>query len=417
MKHHILMAVVLGAAAARAGDGGTPGWAADTAGGRGGHIIKVTTLAATGPGSLKEALQTKGPRIIVFEVGGIMDLGGKTLEITEPFLTIAGQTAPSPGITLIRGQLACKRVHDVVIQHLRVRAGEAGHAKKSGYEIHGLDHNAAWNVIIDHCSFSWATDENLSASGPRFEGKGLAEWRSNTSHRVTFANCIIAEGLSKSTHGKGEHSKGSLIHDNATGILIVSNLYASNHERNPLAKGGVQACLINNWIANPGRLAIHYGLVSKEWTPHAPVTGRLALVGNVLEAGPDSAPKLALFTNSKQSPVELFMDDNLATDMNEKPLPQTSGAFTKLDARPFWPAGLVALPAAQVKEHVLKNAGARPWDRDAVDRRIVQAAVEKKGRIIDSEQDVGGYPTATPTQAAFQPADWDLDTLERKPRQ
>jgi pectate lyase len=414
MKHFIMAAVLFGAVAAWAGDSGAPGWAADTAGGRGGQIIKVTTLAAAGPGSLAEAIQAKGPRVVVFEVGGIIDLGGKALNITEPFLTIAGQTAPAPGITLIRGQLAGKKVHDVLIQHIRVRAGEAGHAKKSGYEVHGIDHSGAWNIIIDHCSLSWATDENLSASGPRFDGKTLDEWRSNTSHRVTFSNCILAEGLSKSTHGKGEHSKGSLIHDNATGILIVGNLYASNRERNPLAKGGVQAVIVNNWIANPGKAAIHYGAVSNEWKPHNFIAGRLAVVGNVMEAGPDTAPKLPLFINLRRSPLELFMADNLATDMNGKPVPLTTGEFTTLDARPFWPAGLTALPAARVKEHVLKNAGARPWDRDDVDKRILQTAVERKGKIIDSEQDVGGYPTATPTRTVFNPSEWNLDTLERK---
>ncbi len=413
MKQRIMAAVLLGAVVSLAGDSGTPGWAADTVGGRGGQVIKVTTLAAAGPGSLAEALQIKGPRIVVFEVGGIIDLAGKSLNITEPFLTLAGQTAPVPGITLIRGQLCGKKVHDVIIQHIRVRAGEAGHAKKSGYEVHGIDHNGAWNIIIDHCSLSWATDENLSASGPRFEGHTLDEWRSNTSHRVTFSNCILAEGLGQSTHGKGEHSKGSLIHDNATGILIVGNLYASNRERNPLAKGGVQAVIVNNWISNPGRAAIHHGAVLKEWTPHPFIPSRLAVVGNVMEAGPDTAPKLALFTNLRRSPLDLFMADNLAAGRDGQPAPLTSGEFTTLDARPFWPAGLTALPAAQVKEHVLKNAGARPWDRDDVDKRIVQAAVERKGKLIDSEQDVGGYPSAAPAQALFKPAEWNLETMER----
>jgi pectate lyase len=409
----LLLAMVgVQAEAAEPASPGDPGWAADTAGGRGGQIIKVTTLNATGPGSLMAAVQAKGPRIVVFEVGGIIDLGGKSLNISEPLLTIAGQTAPAPGITLIRGQICGKKVHDVVIQHIRVRAGEAGHKKKSGYEVHGIDHNGAWNIIIDHCSLSWSTDENLSASGPRFEGNTPDEWRSNTSHRVTFSNCILAEGLGNSTHGKGEHSKGTLIHDNATGILIVGNLYASNRDRNPLAKGGVHAIIVNNWIANPGRAAIHHNAVAKEWTPHEFIPSRLVVVGNVMEAGPDSSPTLALFTNSRHSPLELFMADNLALKSDGRESPLTGGEFTKLEARPFWPAGLIALPAAQVKEYVLKNAGSRPWDRDDVDKRIVQAAVERKGKIIDSEQDVGGYPVATPTTAAFNPTNWDLDTLQ-----
>ena len=390
-------------------------WGANTAGGRGGRIIRVTTLNATGPGSLTEAVQTKDPRIVVFEVGGIIDLGGKSLKISEPFLTIAGQTAPAPGITLIRGQICGVRVHDVVIQHLRVRAGEAGHKKKSGYEVHGIDLNGAWNIVVDHCSLSWGTDENLSASGPRFEGDTPDEWRAKTSHRVTFSNCIIAEGLSNSTHGKGEHSKGTLIHDNATEILIVGNLYASNRDRNPLAKAGVHAIVANNWIANPGRAAIHHGAVAKEWTPHEFIPSRLAVVGNVMESGPDSATNLALFSNSRRSPLELFMADNLAFRHDGQEAPLTSGEFTRLEMRPFWPASLTALPAARVKEHVRQSAGARPWDRDDVDRRIVQAAVERKGKIIDSESAVGGYPAAPSTKADFHATDWDLDTLQRKP--
>ena len=81
---------------------GAVGPAAQTIGGRGGKILRVTTLAPDGPGSLKEAIETPGPRIVVFEVGGVIDMGRTTIEVKHPFLTIAGQTAPGPGITLIR---------------------------------------------------------------------------------------------------------------------------------------------------------------------------------------------------------------------------------------------------------------------------------------------------------------------------
>ena len=90
---------------------GAQGWAATTPGGRGGRILRVTTLAATGPGSLAAALQTKGPRIVVFEVGGVIDLGRSVLRVSEPDVTIAGQTAPSPGITLIRGDRKSTRLN------------------------------------------------------------------------------------------------------------------------------------------------------------------------------------------------------------------------------------------------------------------------------------------------------------------
>ncbi len=91
------------------------------------------------------------------------------------------------------------------------------------------------------------------------------EWREAASHNITFSNNIIAESLAVATHAKGEHSKGSLIHDNATNILIVGNLYAHNMERNPLFKGGVHGVVVNNLIYNPGWKALHYNLMANEW--------------------------------------------------------------------------------------------------------------------------------------------------------
>ncbi|CAN5718984.1 hypothetical protein BH23PLA1_BH23PLA1_34980 [soil metagenome] len=120
-------------------------------------------------------------------------------------------------------------------------------------------------MLIDHCSIAWATDENLSASGPRFDGENVEQWRQNTSHDITFSNCIIAEGLDDSTHAKGGHSKGSLIHDNASNIAIIGNLYASNVDRNPLFKGGARGVIVNNLSDNPRSRAVHYRLVSGEW--------------------------------------------------------------------------------------------------------------------------------------------------------
>jgi len=106
---------------------GAMGAAATTPGGRGGEIVRVTTLAPNGPGSFLEAVKKTGPRIVVFEVGGIIDLGEFTVKITEPYLTIAGQTAPAPGITLIRGGIDIA-AHDVIIRHIRVRPGDGGPA-------------------------------------------------------------------------------------------------------------------------------------------------------------------------------------------------------------------------------------------------------------------------------------------------
>jgi hypothetical protein len=270
-------------------------------------------------------------------------------------------------------------------------------------------------VIIDHCSSTWATDENLSTSGERFKGKTLEDWRRNASHDITISNCLIAEGLSKSAHSKGEHSKGSLIHDNSTRIAVIGNLYASNVERNPLTKGGVHAVIVNNWIFNPGRRAIHNALAEDEWKGHPLESSRLSIVGNLLEHGPDSPAETPLFFNSGTSPLELYLEDNLAFTANGEPAPATGGNLAPLlKSRPLWPEGFAPIPAATVKASVTKNAGARPWDRDKIDRRIIEDAAQGKGKIIDSETEVGGYPSPPPGRAEFHPEGWDLDTMEAR---
>ena len=420
------IALLFGTLSLHAADGvnafpGAQGWAAQTPGGRGGKIIRVTTLAPTGPGSLLEALEADGPRIVVFEVGGVIDFARREIKIRKPFLTVAGQTAPSPGITLIRTGIDVN-THDVIFQHIRVRTGAADAPPRGGWEPDAFSgQGGAYNVIVDHCSMTWAIDENLSASGPRFEGKTPDDWRKGTSHRFTFSNNIIAEGLAHATHAKGEHSKGSLIHDNATDILIVGNLYAHNYERNPLFKGGVHGMVINNLIYNPGRRAVHYNLIAAEWGEQPYQNGQMALIGNVLRGGPSTAPGLALFMLGGSGDLEYYEADNIAVDWVGKPLEKlgrysTSGAKLIPMPRPALPFGVKLLPSSEVQDAVIKNAGARPWDRDPVDARIVADTIEGRGEIIDNEEQVGGYPQYKETRQPFDEKAWDLATMTLRAR-
>jgi pectate lyase len=388
---------------------GVEGFGFETKGGAGGEIVRVTNLNKSGEGSLAAALEMEGSRIVVFEVGGVIDLEESVLRIKNPDITIAGQTAPSPGITLIKGGISIT-THEVIIQHIRVRPGEAGHKKKDGWEVDGISTSqGAYNVIIDHCSVSWATDENISASGPRFEGANLEEWRKNTSHKVLISNCIIAEGLSNSTHSKGKHSMGSLIHDNATEIAIVGNLYASNVNRNPLFKGDAQGIVVNNYIFNPVQ-AIHYGLVPREWDGHEFVTGKMTVEGNVIEFGKDKRKNA--IAGRFRGPVEVYWEDNdVITNQGGDEL---AGTHTLVEKRPVWPKGFSPKSSKKVKDWVLSNAGARPWDRDEIDKRIVQQVKDKDSRIIDSEREVGGYPTVKPVFQEFNADDWDLEKMTRK---
>jgi hypothetical protein len=388
-------------------------------GGAGGRIIRVTTLAKSGPGSFAEALATKGPRTVVFEVGGVIDLARSSLEITEPFLTVAGQTAPSPGITIIKGGIDVK-THDVVLSHLRVMTGADGQPRLSGWEADALSTVAAHNIVVEHCSFLWGIDENMSASGPRFTGKTVAEWRAGTSHNIVFRDNIAAEGLANSSHPKGEHSKGSLIHDNATGIVFYRNVWAHNVERAPLVKGGAQVALINNLIYNPGHRAVHYNLMNLEWQGQAYVTGEITAVGNVMRGGNDTNEGLPFLMLGGDGDLAYFGQDNRAVDRHGAALPQF-GRYGETQAKLITAQSPLAdvsrysiLPSGEVETSVLATAGARPWDRAAHDIRVLFFVAEGRGDIIDDESEVGGYPKIAPSSAPFVAADWDLVTMTPK---
>lgn len=399
---------------------GAMGWAATTPGGRGGQIIRVTNLNADGPGSFADAVTTKGPRIVVFEVGGVIDLNKQELKVTEPFLNVAGQTAPSPGVTFIRGGITVA-THDVVIQNIRVRVGDAGAPKKSGFETDGMGTSgAAYNVIFDHNSVTWATDENMSASGLRFDGNDPEKWRRDTSHRITFSNNIIAEGLTFATHAKIEHSKGSLIHDNATDILIVNNLYAHNYERSPLLKGGVRAAIVNNLIYDPGQRAIHYNLMAEEWGDRTWQIGKLSVIGTVLRAGISTPPNLAMIELGGYGDLELYTHDNIAVDQIGRPLPML-GRYTAAPAKfilsktpPVVPPFVKPMAASAVQQYVLHNAGARIWDRDYNDVRLIADVAEGRGYIIASQDELHGYPVQTPTARPFNLDNWNLFDMTPK---
>ncbi len=393
-----------------------PGWAVGTMGGRGGRIVRVSNLNAAGPGSLRAALEASGPRMVVFEVGGVIDLQGASLTIRQPFITLAGQTAPHPGVTLIKGELNIA-THDVIVQHLMFRPGAWGRAKRSGNDQDGLStQGGAHQVIVDHCSFSWATDENLSVGGPRFNGAEPAAWRRATSHEITYSHNLIYQGLSDSVHEKGEHSKGSLIHDNATGVLLLGNVYASNRERNALFKGGVHAAMVNNLIYNPGAKAVHYNLVAHEWGDHAFQTGQIALVGNVLRHGPDTPPGTPLFALGGAGDVELHLADNLALDAQARPVAATQ-RYTAGNARilpattPTLPPRLRPRPAQGLEDELLLAAGARPWDRDPIDFKLLSDIAEDRGRIVDSETQSSGHPRYAATSRPFDPAQWRLHDM------
>ncbi|MBN1247917.1 MAG: right-handed parallel beta-helix repeat-containing protein [Anaerolineae bacterium] len=368
-----------------------------------GRVLTVTTLDSTGPGSLKAAIGARGPRVIVFEVGGVIDLAQQTLVIDEPFVTVAGQTAPHPGITLIRGGVLIT-THDVSIRHIRVRPGDAGQPRRSGWEPDGISTSGrlAYNIVIDHCSVTWGVDENLSASGPQHAG------RAGTSHAITFSNNIVAEALRRASHSEGAHSKGSLIHDHVTQVAIIRNLYAHNSDRNPYFKPDATGVVANNVIYNPGQVAISMDYVTQEYRGREDELrpARVSVVGNVLQYGPNTPFFLALVSGRG----EVYLEDNLPLRRNDRAAPRTLGRLSISDQPPIWVGGIAVLPGGETLDYVLANAGARPWDRDAVDRRIIESVRAGSGTIIDSQEDVGGYPDHAMTYRTLEIPESDVES-------
>ncbi len=350
------------------------------------EVYRVTSLAGKGDGTLREALAKEGPRLVVFEVGGVIDLEKKNLHLTESQIVIAGQTAPSPGITLIKGGLRIS-ASQVVVSHLRVRPGDAGEPKGSGWNPDGIStYGGPVDVWIDHCSVTWGIDENLSPTSYK-PPNGIP------GHRMFVRNCIIAEGLNDATHEEGPHSKGSLVFGGTKQVAIVRNLYCSNLERNPLFQPDTSGVVVNNVIANPGQRSIHAGGVKTDGAQRP----LLSVVGNIVLFGKDTKKSSAVFEGT----ADAYFKDNVGFNLRGQPIPELRVPFETLPEPPLWPEGLEVLGEARTLWHIARYAGARPADRDATDTRIVRDALSGTARLINSQDDVEGYPEIEPVHRAL----------------
>jgi hypothetical protein len=349
-----------------------------TAGGEPGQTIEVTTLADSGEGSLREALETKGRRTIVFKVAGEIWLD-EMLRIRHPFVTVAGETAPSPGITLM-GDMVKIRTHDVILRHIRVRVGalpgQSEPRDRDGIQIIGAPEGGdpSYNILIENCSVSWSVDGVLDTYG-------------GDNHDIAIRNSILAEGLNNSIHPEGDHSTGLRIGPNTQDVLIQGNLLAHNKYRNPLIAGGSEVVVANNLIYNPGTHALHFNDHDRADRPT-----RASVIGNYVIAGPNTADRerLRAFDNGLPEGSEILYEDNvtegvLAFDPDERVRDTDIDPF--VSEPPFWLPVLDILSSEQVPEHVLSNSGARPWDRDEVDTRLVGEVESRTGEIRDEPTD------------------------------
>lgn len=361
------------------------GFGIETPAGRGGKIFRVTNLQANGAGSLHECIAASGPRICVFEVSGVIRLTSN-LSVRNPFLTIAGQTAPAPGI-MIRGGGLGIHASNVLVQHISVRPGDdPDESKIELRDALAIDANNGpiKGVVIDHCSFSWSNDEIMDV------------YREADS--VTLSNNIFSEPLDH-LNPDGSHTLAALVGSDTGRIALIGNLFAHANDRNARS-GAEQFVFVNNVIYNHGWTGSH--LFSK---------GRVtmsSLVGNLYLKGPSSLSKAASIrfdSNPENTLVfgsKIFLSDNIGDRPDGLPASSDpwsivsngsalSRAVLETDSPPAWPAGLVARSTANngVLQYVLANAGSRPAERSAVDARIVGHVRNGTGRIINCVEDNG----------------------------
>jgi pectate lyase len=352
----------------------------------------VTNLNDAGPGSLRAACGSEGPRIVVFRVAGIIDLQSP-LEIAEPYITIAGQSAPGDGICL-RGYNLEIRTHDVVVRFLRSRPGES-----SGKEVDAISVGGnSRNVVLDHCSASWSVDEALSPSG------GISD--------VTVQWCIISEALNHSVHHKGAHGYGSLVRA-AGGVSLHHNLWAHNNARNPR--------LGDNYGRPPyptfdfrNNVVYDYGGMCSGMTGDVLSVN---YVSNYIRPGPSSNRQRGPIVLTDQADAKYYIAGNVVEGNPELSADNTrmfdrmewkGRRLVTLFDQPFAAPEVTTLPAQAAFEAVLDWAGAALPIRDAVDARIVSEARKGSGSIIDSTRQVGGWPVY---RSGRPPRDQDGDGI------
>ncbi|RZK36888.1 MAG: polysaccharide lyase [Pedobacter sp.] len=359
---------------------GAEGGGAYSFGGRGGKVIVVKNLNDSGPGSLRDACEEGGARIIVFNVSGIIRL--KTpLIIRAPYITIAGQTAPGDGVC-VAGESVWINTHDVVIRFMRFRRGETYVGRRDD----AIGGNPVGNIMIDHVSASWGLDENMSMYRHMYnDSTGKAEVKLATVN-ITIQNSIFSEALDTWNHAFGSTLGG----ENCT---FVRNLWADNGARNPSIGWNGVFNFANNVIFNwnnrstdGGDYTALYNIINNYYKP-GPVTslkdpisyrilkpesgrsklpyvvfGRAYVEGNIIEGNPK-------VTKDNWDGGVQIEDKKGALMSYEMAQPYFAAMRAK---KPFPMAEFTLLPTMDAHKYVLTHVGANLPKRDPVDTRVIK---------------------------------------------
>ena len=404
---------------------GAEGGGMYTTGGRGGKVIHVTTLADSGTGSLRAALNESGTRTIVFDVAGLIELGS-TLNIAKGDVTIAGQTAPGDGICIKNFSTQVK-ADNVIIRFVRFRMGDE--AKQENDAIWGRYQK---NIILDHCSMSWSTDE-------------CSSFYANINFTMQW--CILTESLCNSVHGKGAHGYGGIW--GGKNASFHHNLLANHKSRNP--RFDHPEIYDNNISTHRGNVDYRCNVVYN-WGDNSSYGGEgawLNMVNNYYKPGPASKDKKyfldanGIYSSSgtNYGYPELYVSGNMHTKYSDITSDNLVGVYwhdhktntppdnskLKLSQMPVkGPSSedvyTTTHSATDAFARICASAGAS-LKRDAVDRRACGDAQSgkatctdggngSKNGIIDTQSVVGGWPSYTADAAALaKTVDTDKDGM------
>ncbi|HLO18817.1 MAG TPA: hypothetical protein VK206_28555 [Anaerolineales bacterium] len=358
---------------------GAEGFGAQSAGGRGGKVIEVTNLNDSGTGSLRACVAATGPRICVFRIGGTITTLSE-IDVKNPYLTVAGQTAPGGGITLrasqdYTGEPFVISTHDVVVRYVRFRAGASATPNSSRRSL--TVNTGAYNVILDHCSFSWATDQPLLL----IDG----------AHNVTVQWSIVSEALANSTHyeaGYIEHSTGLSVSgkqyhstEKTGNISLHHNLIANNGGRNPQNAGFGLEDVVNNVIYDWRKMAF----TTHDLQANVPSN----VVNNYFKRGVDTTgyEVRGSHVNDAMTGPQIYVSGNLGPHITDPSQPAINivAPSDRIYVVPnrFPAASVTTTSAQQAYSDVLAKAGVRIPTMDAVDKRIIEQVKRGEGRIID----------------------------------
>lgn len=351
---------------------GAEGFGAYATGGRGGTVVHVTNLNASGPGSLADAVSQPN-RTVVFDVGGVIDITGQNLTIASN-LTIAGQTAPGEGITIYGGRVIMSNSSNVIMRYIRMRGSISMPEDKCTLTMDYCD-----NVILDHCSISWGRWDNVHIKD---------------ANNITYQNCIISEGI--------EPQRFGAITDGTRNWTISHCLWTNNKSRNPKMKCYLQ--YYNNVVYNYG-----IGIVGG----HSAADNYQDVMNNYFITGPSSGSSNKYFDQWTETDhlysTGNYTDDNRDGKLNGRLITDYNGATPMQQPNLKCQAPMNLEPAEDAFYAVMEHAGASRV-RDSHDLRIIEqlASLGTKGAFIANEQDVGGIGTLAEADA---PADSDGDGM------